>query len=149
MSLPKTGIGRWLPCWTLKPIVLRQSHQVRRSNPFLAKAEKENDMGLFDDIAGQLGGQMSQALGAGGVASALQGAGGLSGVLETLSANGLAEHVESWAGDAHLPVSAEQIQAALGDDKVQQLAQASGLPVGDFLSHLAEHLPAAAANAQA
>jgi uncharacterized protein YidB (DUF937 family) len=81
----------------------------------------------------------------------LQGAGGaapdggMSGMLETLAANGLGEHVAAWTSGGNLPVSPEQIQSALGSEQVQQMAQASGLPVGDFLQHLADHLPAAAA----
>ena len=109
-------------------------------------------MGLFDQLGGLLGGggegQSSNIVGAllqGGGGDAA-GGGGMAGVLESLCANGLAEHVASWTGGgANLPISPEQIQSALGSEQVQQMAQASGLPVGDFLKHLADHLPAAAA----
>ena len=75
-------------------------------------------------------------------------AGNLQSVLETLAANGLAEHVSSWIGNGqNLPVSAEQISSALGSEQVQQMAAATGLPIGDFLKHLAAHLPTAAAEA--
>jgi uncharacterized protein YidB (DUF937 family) len=112
-------------------------------------------MGLFDQLSGLLGqgggdGQSSNIIGAllqgGGAAGGAAGGGGIAGILETLCANGLAEHVASWTGSgANLPISPEQIQSALGSDQVQQMAQASGLPIGDFLKHLADHLPAAAA----
>ena len=113
-------------------------------------------MGLFDQLSGLLGqgggeGQSSNIVGAllqgaEGSAGGAAGGGGIAGVLESLCANGLSEHVASWtAGGQNLPISPEQIQSALGSDQVQQMAQASGLPIGDFLKHLADHLPAAAA----
>jgi uncharacterized protein YidB (DUF937 family) len=110
-------------------------------------------MGLFDNLAGQLGGLLGQSgASSNDIVGALlqgQGAGGVQGVLETLAANGLAEHVASWAQGSGLPISPEQIGQALGSEQVQQMAAASGLPVGDFLKHLAEHLPAAAGAAPA
>lgn len=107
-------------------------------------------MGLFDQLSGLLGGGEGQSpnivsalLQGGGEAG---GGGGIAGVLESLCANGFAEHVASWTGDgANLPISPDQIRSALGSEQVQQMAQASGLPVGDFLQHLADRLPAAAA----
>jgi uncharacterized protein YidB (DUF937 family) len=107
-------------------------------------------MGLFDQLGGLLGsggeGQGSNIVGA-----LLQGGGGdagggIAGVLESLCANGFAEHVASWTGGGtNLSISPDQIRSALGNEQVQQMAQASGLPVGDFLQRLADHLPAAAA----
>ncbi len=78
----------------------------------------------------------------GGAASS----GGMVGMLEQLAANGLGEHVSSWlSNNPNLPISAQQIEGALGSEQVQQMAASSGLPVGDFLKQLAQHLPAAAA----
>ncbi len=131
-------------------------------------------MGLLDNLTGMLGGAggektqgamgilgslLQQGSGEGqssGIVGALLGAvggaggaqGGLQGTLETLAANGLSDHVASWlSNNPNMPVSADQIRDALGSDQVQQMAAASGLPVGDFLKHLAEHLPAAASAA--
>ena len=140
-------------------------------------------MGLFDNIAGMLGGQggaegeqgenpmgMIGSLlnqGGGGHSSNLVGsllgggqpmaqdgsgqtpaAGGLAGMLETLAANGMGEHVSSWlTNNPNLPINPEEIRGALGSQQVQQLAASSGLPVGDFLQQLAQHLPAAASEA--
>jgi uncharacterized protein YidB (DUF937 family) len=107
-------------------------------------------MGLFDGLAGQLGGLLSQD-GEGqsaGVVSALLGAGSTGGIgatLETLASNGLAEHVSAWTSGQALPISPDQLRDALGSQQVQQMAGAAGLPVEDFLQHLANHLPAAAA----
>ena len=93
---------------------------------------------------GQSGGIVGQLLG--GLGGGQQG--GMANVLETLAANGLGEQVSSWmSNNANLPITAQQLHDALGSDQVQQLAQQSGLPIGDFLKHLAEHLPAAASEA--
>lgn len=127
-------------------------------------------MGLLDDLGGALGGATGQQGGevggiagllggllqgggagqSGQVVSALLGAGAgggdMSKTLETLAANGLGEQVASWvSNNPNLPVSPDQIRSALGNDQVEQMANATGLPVGDFLKHLADHLPAAAA----
>jgi len=108
-------------------------------------------MGLFDGLAGDLGGLLNQQGGddhSANVVGALMGgdSSSVGNVLETLAANGLGDQVASWTNNgANLPISPDQITAALGSDQVQQLAQASGLPVNDFLQHLTAHLPAAAA----
>lgn len=133
-------------------------------------------MGLFDTIAGAVGSALEQGdqtgdgaksiignlLRQGGVGESsgvigqlLNGVGGAQGTgggmaatLETLAANGLASQVGSWlSNNSNIPVSPEQLRDALGSDQVQQMAQASGLPIGDFLKHLAEHLPVAASEA--
>ena len=131
-------------------------------------------MGLFDSITGALGGALGQdnqsGDGAhnilsdmlqhggtgqssnivGSLLSSLGGAqgGGMASTLETLAANGLGQEVSSWmSNDSNLPITPQQLHDALGSAQVQQLAQESGLPIGDFLKHLADHLPAAAAQA--
>ena len=107
-------------------------------------------MGLFDGLAGQLGGLLNQQGGgdehsANVVGALLGGGGGLGGVMESLAANGLGDKVASWTGGgSNLPISPDQIKDALGSDQVQQMAQSCGLPVDDFLKHLSDHLPAAA-----
>ena len=96
--------------------------------------------------SGNIIGQLLGGLGGGSQGSATGG--GMQSVLETLAANGLSEQVGSWlSNSSNLPISAEQISSALGSDQVQQMAAASGLPIGDFLKHLAEHLPQAASQA--
>ncbi len=114
----------------------------------------EGAMGILGSLLQQGGGagQSSNIVGAllgavGGGQGGAQG-GGLQGTLETLAANGLSEHVGSWlSNNPNLPVSADQIRDALGSEQVQSMASASGLPVGDFLQHLAQHLPQAASEA--
>ena len=78
-------------------------------------------MGLFDTIVGAIQGQAGGTSGAQGnllesVMSMINSpeTGGLSGLVQKISAGGLGEQVASWVSTGtSLPVSAEQIQAAL------------------------------------
>lgn len=72
------------------------------------------------------------------------GLGGLSGLVERLRRGGLSHEVDSWLGSGrNLPVSAEQMGAALGDDAVARLAAAADLSEDDLLDMLARNLPQA------
>jgi uncharacterized protein YidB (DUF937 family) len=96
-------------------------------------------------LGGLEGGGTAQPAGQGGAAGGGFAGGGLATTLEALAANGLAEQVGSWlSSNPNLPISADQIKAALGSEQVHQLAASAGLPVDDLLKHLADHLPAAA-----
>ena len=94
-------------------------------------------------------GQLLGGLGGGtqpGTGATSPNSSSLAATLETLAANGLGEEVSSWlSNNKNLPVSPEQIRAALGSEQVRQLAASAGLPIDDFLKHLAAHLPEAAA----
>jgi len=69
---------------------------------------------------------------------------GLSGLLEQLVASGLGPQVQSWLGaGGNLPVSADQIQQALGSEKMQQLAQQHGIAPSAVAATIAHLLPAA------
>jgi len=99
-------------------------------------------------IVGALLGAAGGSLGAQGAVGPGAAQGGLQSTLETLAANGLAEHVGSWlSNNPNIPVSPDQIRNALGSEQVESMANSVGLPVGDFLKHLAEHLPQAASEA--
>ena len=53
--------------------------------------------------------------------------GGLGGIVNQLQQGGLATQVQSWLGNgANMPVSADQLRAALGSDQVKQIAQHLG-----------------------
>jgi uncharacterized protein YidB (DUF937 family) len=82
-------------------------------------------MGLFDGLSAAFGDNES---------------GGMGGMMEHLAANGLAEHVAAWAGGSNLPISADQLRDALGNEQVQQMAGAAGQPAEDFLKALSDHL---------
>lgn len=98
-------------------------------------------------IAGLLGGllQSGGAGQSGNLVGALLGGGDIAKTLEGLAANGLGDQVASWlSNNPNLPITPDQLRSALGSEQVQQMAAATGLPVGDFLTHLAAHLPLAA-----
>lgn len=112
-------------------------------------------MGLFDQlVSGALRGALGQGSGAGGGAmdSLLPGLlgqllgqtnlGGIGGLLGQLQQGGLGNEVASWLGNgANRAISPGQLQSALGDEQVQQMAQGAGLPVDQLLAMLAQHLP--------
>ncbi|MQR01741.1 YidB family protein [Glaciimonas soli] len=121
-------------------------------------------MGLLDGVLGQLaggllGGQQGQANDpkaaiVSGLLNAFSGqqaagtaaaGGGIGAILGQLEASGLGDQVKSWVGNgANLPVSADQIHAALGSSPLlQQLAQSAGITPEAVSGHLAEILPGA------
>jgi len=106
-------------------------------------------MGLFDNLGGSLGGLAEQvtAAAAPGLISAVlakTNLGDLQGLVNQLQQGGMNEQVKSWLGNgANMPVSPDQIRAALGNDQVKQIAAHFGVPVDAALKLLAEHLPAA------
>ena len=102
--------------------------------------------GVLGSLLGSFGGGGGAPPADGSAAPAGAAApGGMAGVLEQLAANGLGEHVSSWLSNhPNLPISPQQIHDALGSEQVQNMARASGLPVGDLLNQLAQHLPQAA-----
>jgi uncharacterized protein YidB (DUF937 family) len=104
--------------------------------------------GQSSGIVGALLGAAGGAVGGQPGAEGAPAQGGMQGMLETLAANGLADHVGSWlSNNPNIPVSADQIRGALGSEQVESMANSVGLPVGDFLKHLADHLPQAASEA--
>jgi uncharacterized protein YidB (DUF937 family) len=73
----------------------------------------------------------------------LLGAEGLQTILAKLKDAGLGDQVSSWIDKNRdsLPVSPEQIRAALGEEHVQQLAKSLGIPIDDVLAALSDKLP--------
>lgn len=73
--------------------------------------------------------------------------GSLQSILDKLQRSGLEDAVKSWIdrNSQNVPVSADQIRQALGDEHVRALAGSLGLPVDALLESLAKHLPEAAA----
>lgn len=102
-------------------------------------------MGLFDQLEGGLGNLLSQHQDQLGSLfnEALQSAGGYQGVLDKLRQAGLGDQVNSWLSTSghNLPVSASQIEAALDNQQLQQLAKSFGVPLDQIANVLAQHLP--------
>jgi len=69
--------------------------------------------------------------------------GGVSGLLEAFQKQGLGGVVSSWVGTgANQAVSPQQVQGALGDQQVQDIASKLGVSTQDASSHIAQWLPA-------
>jgi uncharacterized protein YidB (DUF937 family) len=67
---------------------------------------------------------------------------GLGGVLSALQSNGLGDAVSSWISTgANKAISPEQLQSALGSEKVAQFAQQAGVSGKEASSTLASLLP--------
>lgn len=105
-------------------------------------------MGIFDSIVDRLAAGKDELAGAPKklVAGALEMIDeqkeGLKGMVDRLSASGLGEQVKSWVSTgANLPVTAAQIQQALGSDEIERLALKTKLSVEEVTSHLAAALP--------
>ncbi|RZS56900.1 YidB family protein [Sphaerotilus mobilis] len=110
-------------------------------------------MGLFDSVAGQLLGAVTQGAGAsadaqGGLIEAIGGllnnpaTGGIQGLVSTFEQQGLGGVIQSWISTGqNLPISAEQIQAVLGSSQVQGIAQSLGLSPDAVGGQLASLLP--------
>jgi uncharacterized protein YidB (DUF937 family) len=101
-------------------------------------------MGILDSL---LAGTLSQVE-AGAVPNLISAAlaktnlGNLQGIVNQLQQGGLGPQVQSWLGSgANLPVTPDQLRAALGNDHVRQLAQHFGIDPDAALKLLADHLP--------
>jgi uncharacterized protein YidB (DUF937 family) len=121
------------------------------THPFLYTS-KEAAMGLLDQIlSGALGQQQS-----GGQGNALQLVmqlvnnypGGLQGLIQALTQSGLGQQAQSWVSTGNnLPISPDQIAAALGGGQLQGLARQLGMTqdqaaggLADLLPHVVDHL---------
>lgn|GEM_PF-90216 len=107
--------------------------------------DREKKMGLFSQLEGQFANLLTQNQGNLGTLfqDALQSAGGYQGVIDKLNQAGLGAQVNSWLSTEgkNLPVSPAQIEAALGNQQLQQLARSFGVPVDQISGILAQHLP--------
>jgi uncharacterized protein YidB (DUF937 family) len=101
-------------------------------------------MGILDSL---LAGTLSQVEAAAvpnliSAALAKTNLGNLQGIVNQLQQGGLGPQVQSWLGSgANLPVTPDQLRAALGNDPVRQLAQHFGIDPDAALKLLADHLP--------
>ena len=68
--------------------------------------------------------------------------GGISGLAQSFEQQGLSGVVQSWIGSGqNQPVSGEQVQSALGSDKIQEVAAKLGISPSAASSTLAQYLP--------
>ncbi len=107
-------------------------------------------MSLFGNVGDLLKGMLGGQGEAGGLPALLSSVlgktdlGGLQGIVAKLQDAGLGTQLQSWLGNGtNLPITADQIQSALGNEHVQQIARQLGLPVDGAMELLAAHLPTA------
>jgi uncharacterized protein YidB (DUF937 family) len=104
-------------------------------------------MGLLDSLTGALGGSLGQVEAAAmpaliSTVLAKTNLGDLQGLATQLQQGGLGNEVQSWlSGGGNLPVTPDQLRAALGSDQVKELAQHFGVSPDAALKLLSEHLP--------
>jgi uncharacterized protein YidB (DUF937 family) len=93
--------------------------------------------GLLKGVAGELGKQAPSIL-----SQVLANSGGLQGVADKLRQAGLDKQVASWLSNGqNIPVTKEQLRAALNDKDLQQIARSMGVPVDQALDVLSKYLP--------
>lgn len=105
-------------------------------------------MGLFDSVVGSmLGGSPLQSV----LTSVLSGAGGgngLAGLVEQFKQAGLGHIVESWIGTGpNQQIEPQALGQVLGQGKVDQLTQQTGMSQEGLLGELSKLLPHAVDNA--
>jgi uncharacterized protein YidB (DUF937 family) len=104
-------------------------------------------MGLLDQLKQETAGLVSQLAAHPQLAQEVTtlvhgGSGGLAGFVRQLEQGGLGKQVQSWIGTGqNLPVTALQLQQALGSDRVRQLATRVGLDPNVVTQKLATLLP--------
>ncbi len=101
-------------------------------------------MGLLDEVGKMMGGgQQGGASDILAVAQQLLGqSGGIDGLIQQLQAGGLGDVVKSWIGNGqNLPVTGEQIQQVLGNEKVAAIARQLGVDPAQASAQLAQVLP--------
>ncbi len=103
-------------------------------------------MGLFDELAGKIGGAGTSQGGQGLMASVLallnSQPGGIAGLLQTFQQKGLGNIASSWIGTgANLPISAEQVQQVFGGEQIRNFAAQAGVSGETASAKLADLLP--------
>jgi uncharacterized protein YidB (DUF937 family) len=92
--------------------------------------------GLGDLLRGGLGGLL------GGAAAGTVLNGGLGDLMRRMQQNGYSDAADSWVGRGpNREIGPQELEAALGHDTVQELADQSGRPYMDVLSELSQSLP--------
>jgi uncharacterized protein YidB (DUF937 family) len=97
-------------------------------------------MGMFDGILGGVFGAGATTL----LNSFIEQQGGLQNIASQFEKNGFGDTMKSWISQGrNFSITADQIQQALGSDKVKELAAKMGLPADKLAELLAQHLPQA------
>lgn len=106
-------------------------------------------MGLLDQLGSAVTGATGGSAGGGVNAMLLQQLvamlskpGAMGNLLAAFKSGGLGNIVQSWVGTGqNLPISADQVRAVLGQDKVAELAKGAGIGESDAAHALSGLLP--------
>ena len=101
-------------------------------------------MGILDGLLGAVMGQFEANMLPGLLQTALAqtNLGSLQGMLDKLRAAGLGAQVDSWLGRGpNQPITAEQLETALGPTIVDKISGTLNMPPDDIFGFLAKHLP--------
>lgn len=107
-------------------------------------------MSIFDSLvqaalSSALGGNsptLTQNVVKGVVGMLTNNAGGISGLVDKLTQSGLGDVAASWIGKGeNKAITPQQLEAALGSDKVAELAEQAGIPVDKGAEVLSQVLP--------
>jgi len=108
-------------------------------------------MSIFDSlvqtaISSALGGNsnaLTQNVVKGVVGMLTNNAGGISGLVEKMTQSGLGDVAASWIGKGdNKPITPQQLEEALGSDKVAELAEQAGIPADKGAEVLSQVIPA-------
>jgi uncharacterized protein YidB (DUF937 family) len=94
--------------------------------------------------SGQQGGNMSSGMSGAGMGGlgGLGGPGGLGALIEQFQRAGMGQQVDSWISTGqNMPINADQLSQVFGRGQLQEMAQSSGMDVGQLSGGLAEMLP--------
>jgi uncharacterized protein YidB (DUF937 family) len=94
--------------------------------------------------SGQQGGGMSSGMSGAGMGGmgGLGGLGGLGALIEQFQRAGMGQQVDSWISSGqNMPITADQLSQVFGRGQLQEMAQNSGMDVGQLSGGLAEMLP--------
>lgn len=106
-------------------------------------------MSIFDSVKGMVEGEIGSQLGgeSGLMGHAMQlvndpDNGGLGGLVQQFRDKGLGEVIDSWIGPGgNHPITAEQVQQVIGQDRLNQIASKFGMSADDVSAKMAELLP--------
>jgi uncharacterized protein YidB (DUF937 family) len=104
--------------------------------------------GVLGDMLGGLSGEGGRGGGAGAMGALLPilagflASGGLSKIMGGLRANGLSAQADSWVGTgSNQPVSGRDVEQAMGQEQIQQIAQQLGVSESTAADAVAQALP--------
>jgi len=93
----------------------------------LPTADNSQQSGIFDAIIGLINNPQT---------------GGIQGLVNTFEEKGVGGVIASWIGTGeNLTISEEQLEAIIGNDRIQTLSQTLGITSQDISGHLSKLLP--------